>query len=257
MAERRLVGLALKVGPLGEHDRLLSLLSDTEGVTRLAVPGARRPKSSLAAAAPLTLLELQVGGRSGLARVRQLRVQRSFSTLGRGLETLAAAQALCDLCLQIAASDPVEGLLSMLLLHLERLEQHRSSTDLVLASTVQACVHLLTLGGYGLPLQSCCLSGQPLDPPLGRWDWRCSLLAEDGFAIDAQPGAAMTLNPSELALLQRLTRPDLPRRRDGDLMGPVEVWLRLLAVVERWVATHLNRRSRALAMLRESLLTGT
>ena len=60
MAERRLTGLALKVGPLGEHDRLLSLLSDAEGVSRFAVPGARRPKSSLAAAAPLTLLELQV-----------------------------------------------------------------------------------------------------------------------------------------------------------------------------------------------------
>ena len=49
MAERRLTGLALKVGPLGEHDRLLSLLSDAEGVSRFAVPGARRPKSSLAA----------------------------------------------------------------------------------------------------------------------------------------------------------------------------------------------------------------
>ena len=257
MAERRLEGLALKVGPLGEHDRLLSLLSESEGVTRLAVPGARRPKSSLAAAAPLTLLQLQVGGRSGLPRVRQLRVLRSFSELGRQLESLSAAQALCDLCLQIAAQDPVEGLLAMLLLHLERLEQRAQSPDLVLAGTVQACVHLLTLGGYGLPLQSCCLTGEPLDPPLGQWEWRCSLLPEDGFAIDAQPGAALTMNPSELALLQRLIRPDLPRRRDGELMGPPGVWLRLLAVVERWIGVHLNRRSRALAMLRESLLTGT
>ena len=254
MAERRLEGLALKVGPLGEHDRLLSLLSESEGVTRLAVPGARRPKSSLAAAAPLTLLQLQVGGRSGLPRVRQLRVLRSFSELGRQLESLSAAQALCDLCLQIAAQDPVEGLLAMLLLHLERLEQRAQSPDLVLAGTVQACVHLLTLGGYGLPLQSCCLTGKPLDPPLGQWEWRCSLLPEDGFAIDAQPGAALTMNPSELALLQRLTRPDIPRRRDGELMGPQAAWLRLLAVVERWVGVHLNRRSRALAMFRESLL---
>jgi DNA repair protein RecO (recombination protein O) len=86
VADRRLEGLALKVGPLGENDRLLSLLSDAEGLTRFAVPGARRPKSSLAAAAPLTLLELQVGGRSGLGRVRQLRVLRSFSRLGKRLE---------------------------------------------------------------------------------------------------------------------------------------------------------------------------
>ena len=51
--EKRLQGLALKVGPLGEHDRLLTLLSDEAGVVRLAVPGARRPRSSLAAAVPL------------------------------------------------------------------------------------------------------------------------------------------------------------------------------------------------------------
>ena len=101
MGERRLEGLVLKVGPLGDHDRLLTLLSDDEGITRLAVPGARRPKSSLAAAAPLTLLELQVGGRSGLARVRQLRIQRSFSRLGLRLETLAASQGLSDLCLRL------------------------------------------------------------------------------------------------------------------------------------------------------------
>jgi len=255
MGERRLQGLVLKVGPLGEHDRLLSLLSDAEGVTRLAVPGARRPKSSLAAAAPLTLLELQIGGRSGLARVRQLRVERSFSRLGRRLETLAAAQALCDLCLQLAADDPIDGLLSTVLLHLERLEQYSEDSSLVLASAVQASVHLLTLGGYGLPWQTCCLSGAPLNPPLGRWEWRCSLLPEDGFAINSQPGAAITLNPSELALLQRLTRADLPRRQSGELMGPQPVWLRLLAVVEIWIRTHLGRRSRALAMLRETLQT--
>lgn len=256
MGERRLEGLALKVGPLGEHDRLLSLLSDAEGVTRLAVPGARRPKSSLAATAPLTLMELQVGGRSGLARVRQLRVLRSFSRLGERLETLSAAQAFCELCLQIAADDPVEGLLSMLLLHLERLERHGDDSDLVLAGAVQACIHLLTLGGYGLPLQTCCITGNPLDPPLGQWDWRCSLLPQDGFAIDEQPGAAIQLNPSELALLQRLTRAELPRRRDGELMGPPAVWRRLLRVVEIWSRTHLNRPSKALAMLRETLLAG-
>ena len=52
-------GLPLKIGPLGENDRLITLLSDEEGLTRLAVPGARRPRSNLAAALPLNLLEIQ------------------------------------------------------------------------------------------------------------------------------------------------------------------------------------------------------
>ena len=51
--ELRLEGLVLSSTALGECDRLLTLLSGQEGVTRLAVPGARRPRSSLAAAVPM------------------------------------------------------------------------------------------------------------------------------------------------------------------------------------------------------------
>ena len=43
----------------------------------------------------------------------------------------------------------------------------------------------------------------------------------------------MTLNASEMALLQRLQGPALPRRPgNGDLMGPLRVWLRLLRLLE-------------------------
>ena len=163
--ERRIEGLALKVGPLGEHDRLLTLLSDDVGLIRLAVPGARKPRSSLAAAVPLTTLELQVGGRSGLLRVRQLRVQHNFGNVGQRLETLAAAQALSELSISmVAGDDPVPGMLSAVLMHLKRLEQlsrrppgaetglsEDERVDRSLATLVQACVHLLALGGYGDP----------------------------------------------------------------------------------------------------------
>jgi len=72
LAEQVLEGLVMQCRPLGENDRLLTLLSEAEGMVRLAVPGARRPRSSLAAAVPLTLLRLQAGGRGELKRVRQL-----------------------------------------------------------------------------------------------------------------------------------------------------------------------------------------
>ena len=81
----------MRSSPLGESDRLITVLSNEEGLIRLAAPGARKPKSSLAAAVPLAVLSLQVGGRSGLKRVRQLRVLRNFSHLAERLETLAAA----------------------------------------------------------------------------------------------------------------------------------------------------------------------
>ena len=260
--ERRLQGLSLKVGPLGEHDRLLTLLSEQEGLIRLAVPGARRPKSSLAASVPLTMLELQVSGRRGLARVRQLKVLRSFNGVGKQLESLAAAQALAELSLMlIAGEDPQPGLLSTVLLHLERIERLGQVTppepDATMASCIQACVHLLALGGYGLPVQECCRTGVPLDPPIGKWDWRCSLMPEEGFAIGSQPGSVLQLNPSELALFQRLLQPSLPRRRDGALMGPQVVWLKLMAIVECWIQSHLSGNLKALKMLRKSLSHST
>ena len=252
--EQRLEGLVLRSSPLGESDRLLTVLSAHEGLTRLAAPGARKPKSSLAAAVPLALLSLQVGGRSGLRRVRQLRVLRNFSALAERLETLAAAQGLAELTLQLVPTGAaVEGVLDDLLLQLNRLElvvKERQGSLEALAIAVQGAVHLLALGGYALPLAHCCRSGEPLEPPIGNWEWRCSLVPSEGLAIGAIAGARVVLNASELALLQRLLRPHLPRRRDGELMGPEGVWLHLLDLVESWCSEHLGRRPRAFKLLR-------
>ena len=254
MPEQRLEGLALSCRPLGEHDRLLTLLSETEGLTRLAVPGARRPKSSLAAAVPLAHLRLQVGGRRGLRRVRQLQVLRNYSGLAQRLETLAAAQALAELCLRLVPAElACPGILPDLLAQLGRLEAvvvERSHRREALAIGVQGSVHLLALGGYALPLRHCSRSGALLEPPLGDWSWRCSLLPGEGLAIGAVAGARVVLNASELALLQRLPRAALPRRRDGELLGPEPVWLHLLDLVESWCGEHLGQRPRAFRLLR-------
>ena len=66
----------------------------------------------------------------------------------------------------------------------------------------------------------------------------------------------MVLNASELALLQRLLRPALPRKRDGELMGPERVWLRLLQLLELWCREHLNRSARSWRMLRQCFSDG-
>ncbi|MFZ9567683.1 MAG: DNA repair protein RecO C-terminal domain-containing protein, partial [Vulcanococcus sp.] len=92
--------------------------------------------------------------------------------------------------------------------------------------------------------------------PLGNWDWRCSLLPSEGFVIGAIPGAQLVLNASELALLQRLLRPALPRKRDGELMGPEAVWLRLLQLLELWCREHLGRSARSWRLLRQCFNDG-
>ncbi|MFN6337361.1 MAG: DNA repair protein RecO [Cyanobacteriota bacterium] len=254
--ERLLEGVGLRCTALGESDRLLTLLTEEEGLIRLAVPGARKPRSRLAAALPLAHLRLQVGG-GNLPRVRQLRLVRGFNGLGERLDTLAAAQALAELCLRLVPSGaPSPGWPSMLLAHLGRLDGvvlEASERVEAVAIAVQGCVHLLALGGYALPLRHCARTGAPLDPPLGDWTWRCSLLPAEGLATGAVAGAALMLNASELALLQRLPRAGTPRSRDGSLLGPETVWLHLLALVEVWCDEHLGSRPRAFRLLRASV----
>ena len=254
--DRKIQGLSLKVGPLGENDRLLTLLSAEEGIIRIAIPGARRPKSPLAATSALTFLELQIGGKSNLRRARQIKVLKSFSQLGERLETLAAAQSLIELSLLLVGqNDPQPEILKTLLFHLERLEQPSIEHLEILANCVQSCVHLLALGGYGLPVQKCFSSGNSLNPPIGNWDWVCSLITDEGFAIGRLPAAAITLNASELALLQRLLHAPLPLKKSGELLGPFTVWMKLLQVVELWIEAHLNRKLNALKLLKDSVVS--
>ncbi len=256
---QRVKGLSLKVGPLGENDRLLTILSEENGISRLAIPGARRPKSRLGATSPFNLLDLHIVGKKNLKRVTQIKILKSYANLGKHLETLSAAQAISELIMiMVGNEDPQKDLLKLVLIHLNRLDElHKTEFEPLqaLAISVQSCIHLLALGGYCLPLENCCHSGSKLIPPIGEWSWKCGFIPEEGFAIGAKPNASINLNPSELALLQRLLLGKLPFHSNGELLGPKNVWLKLLKIVEVWIETHLQRRITSLQMMREVIIS--
>ena len=256
---QRVKGLSLKVGPLGENDRLLTLLSEENGISRLAIPGARKPKSRLGATSPFNFLDLHIVGKKNLRRVTQIKILKSFGDLGKSIETLSAAQAISELIMiMVGNEDPQKDLLKLVLIHLNRLDNlNKTEFDSLeaLAISIQSCIHLLALGGYCLPLQNCCHSGSMLIPPIGEWSWKCSFIPEEGFAIGTMPNASTELNPSELALLQRLLLEKLPFHSNGTLLGPKHVWLKLLNVVEVWIETHLQKRITSLQMMREVLIS--
>jgi len=256
---QRIKGLSLKVGPLGENDRLLTILSEEKGISRLAIPGARKPKSRLGATSPFNFLDLHIVGKKNLKRVTQIKILKSYGDLGKSIETLSAAQAISELIMiMVGNEDPQKDLLKLVLIHLDRLNDlYKKEFDSLeaLAISVQSCMHLLTLGGYCLPLQNCCHSGSRLIPPIGEWSWKCSFIPEEGFAIGTIPNANTELNPSELALLQRLLQGKLPFHSNGKLLGPKNVWLKLLKIVEAWIETHLQRRITSLQMIREVIIS--
>ena len=253
--ESRLNGLCIKASPLGENDRLITILTDELGIIRLAAKGARRPKSSLAAAAPLTYLSLQIFGKRSLKSVRQIKILKSYCGLGKNIECLAAAQAITELTfLLVGNNDKQQNYLSCVLAHLDRIYRYEAleENDIkMLSMSIQSLIHLLAIGGINLPVHFCCKTGNPIIPPLGNWEWVCYFLPNEGFSTIEDVSSSLRINASELALLQRLLFPELPIKSNGELLGPKKVWLKILFILETWILTQLEKELSSLKMLRE------
>ena len=54
---------------------------------------------------------------------------------------------------------------------------------------------------------------------------RCQISVQ-GFAIGFLPDSKIQLNASELALFQRLIQENLPIKKNGDLIVPLDVWIK-------------------------------
>ncbi len=253
--ENKLKGLCIKATPLGENDRLITILSEEKGITRLAVPGARRPKSSLAAASPLNLLDLQVFGKKSLKTVRQLTIIKSYSGLGKNIESLAAAQAITELTFLLVGNDDTQyNYLPTVLAHLDRIYEYKftKENDLkMLAISTQSLMHLLAIGGLSLPIHFCCKTGKQINPPLGDWSWACYFIPNEGFSTLEEGPTILKINPSETALIQRLLFPKLPIKSNGELLGPKTVWIKILKIIFTWIAAQLGKELSSLKILQE------
>ena len=253
--ESRLEGLCIKASPLGENDRLITILTDDLGILRLAAPGARRPKSSLTSASPLTYLSMQIFGKRSLKSIRQIKIIKSYTGLGKNIETLAAAQAITELTfLLVGNNDKQQNYLSCVLAHLDRIylyEVPKEEDIKMLSMSIQSLIHLLAIGGINLPINHCCKTGLPIIPPLGDWKWECYYLPNEGFSTIEDSQSILKINASEVALLQRLLFPELPIKSNGELLGPKKVWLKILLIIETWISAQLDKELSSLKMMRE------
>ncbi len=241
----KLRGLCIKSTPLKEYDRLITILSEEQGITRLAVPGARKPKSSLSGASPLTFLDLQVYGKKSLKTVRQLKIIKSYAGLGKSIEFLAAAQSITELTfLLVGNNDSQNNYLSTVIAHLDRLYNYKNieGEDLqIFAMSIQSLIHLLAIGGLSLPIYYCCKTGKIIKPPVGNWEWHCFFNPNDGFSIEEDSNYCFKMNASEIALMQRLIFPELPIKSNGELLGPKKVWIKIMNILNLWIPAQLGK----------------
>jgi len=193
-------GINLKSIPLGEADRLVTILTREYGLIRAVAPGARKQKSKLAGRSGLFVVNqlLLAKGRS-LDKITQAETLASYPGFGKDLSKLAASQYLAELVLCYALSgQPQEELYELFNEHLRRLEQLPSQTDqhsgssFVLAHLSQGIFHLLALAGIAPQLQLCCLTQRSINPDFADPNWRI------GFSIEAGGTVSLALKQSEV-----------------------------------------------------------
>ena len=203
-------GINLKSMPLGEADRLVTVLTREFGLIRVVAPGARKQNSKLGGRSGLFVVnELLVAKGRSLDKITQAETLESYPGLSKDLGKLAASQYLAELVLCHALSEqPQEELYALLNEHLRRLEYlPKPSTDKlktasVLAHLSHGVFHLLALAGVAPQVQVCCVTQHSLKPDFTTPDWRV------GFSVDA--GGAVSLADNK-SVAQSLPRPVLAR----------------------------------------------
>jgi DNA repair protein RecO (recombination protein O) len=284
----RATGINLKSIPLGESDRILTILTREFGLIRAVATGARKPKSKLGGRSELFVVNdlLLSHGRS-LDKLSQAESLESYPRLSRDLAKLTVSQYWAEIILyQTPSHEPNVALFDLICQRLTDLVLCDSGIP-VLIHLVYGIAQLLNLAGVKPQLEHCCLSGQPvhaetigsgrvifsanaggvvlptdevmedqgrLNRP--RVQEQSSLYTQGENSKRGAGKATLTLSASELTLMQRLFQSQditpLTQPCPPELLmltNATPEWLKTEQVLRSYVQYHTERFIRSAALL--------
>jgi DNA repair protein RecO (recombination protein O) len=281
------IGINLKSAPLGESDRLLTILTEEYGLLRVVAPGSRKHKSSLGGRSSLFVVnQLLIAKGRSLDKVIQAESVESYPGLSQDLSKLTAGQYLAELVLYQALSEQSQSdLFHLIRQQLSQLEQ--APLSLILPCLTRSTFHLLAIAGLAPQVQSCCVTQQPISPNFTDPDWRIGFSTTAGglVSLSAPPPLDLSarLTATELQLLQQLPPPDradlpkgieielVPDRVSGRVIAPgshsvsdrsttymptaptplpnLESWLAVERVLRHYAQYHFDRPIRSAALI--------
>jgi DNA repair protein RecO (recombination protein O) len=246
-------GINLKSMPLGEADKILTILTREHGLIRAVASGSRKPKSKLGGRSELFVVnELLLSKGRSLDRLSQAESIESYPRLSRDLAKLTVGQYWAEVVLyQTPSHEPNEALFDLFCQRLTHLIACESGIP-VLIHLVYGVMQFLSLAGVAPQVDRCCVTGQLVIPEsMGNGKVMFSPAAggviltapeadittvqkSEGYALEPLQGSALgsdqnrssvkpnlftrnrphlTLSASELSLMQQLAL-------DDDLMTP-------------------------------------
>jgi DNA repair protein RecO (recombination protein O) len=95
-------GINLKSAPIGESDRVLTVLTREFGLIRAVAPGVHKQRSTIGGRSELFVVnELLIAKGRSLDKITQAETVQSHPGLSRNLGKLASAQYLAELALSL------------------------------------------------------------------------------------------------------------------------------------------------------------
>ncbi|MBD1910140.1 MULTISPECIES: DNA repair protein RecO [unclassified Leptolyngbya] len=155
-------GINLKGVPMGESDRLLTILTREYGLLRAVAPGSRKHESGLRGRSGLFVVnDLFLAKGRGLDKIIQADSLESFPKLSLDLRKLTAAQYLAELALYQALSEqPQHDLFDTLQASLSQLEQ--ADGEDILPLLVQGIMQMIRLAGVAPEVELCSVTRKPI-----------------------------------------------------------------------------------------------
>ena len=268
--EYRATGINLKGMPLGENDRLLTILTKEHGLIRAVAAGARKHRSAMAGRSGLFVVnDLQISVGRNMDRIKNAEVLQSFVGLGKTLAKLTAAQYLSELALmQALSAQPQEELFLVLVEHLNRIQDAENQN--VLALLNHGTYHLLAIAGFAPQVHSCCISQSPVIANREQQKWKAGFSIVGGGVInleitdhpnDGNPnddGAESSmseamhnrishyLTAAELLAMQELAQTDLT---DNILETNTTDWLAVERLLRAYAQYHFDRPIQSSALI--------
>ncbi len=227
-------GLIVREFHIGEADRFVTILTDTLGVIRASVRGARRVNSRSGASTRL----LSYASFS-LVKGREKYIidtavpERVFFASGGDVEQIALAQYFCELFAAVSPQEEAAPAYLQLLLNSLHLLEKGEQRDRIKAV---AELRLLSMAGYTPALNDCrCGTHQPpfsFDPVSGVLS--CASCARGG----------MPLSPTVLDAMRHIVSAENARLFSFRL--PEDACLQLAGISERFMSCQLSRSFKTL-----------
>jgi DNA repair protein RecO (recombination protein O) len=279
-------GINLKAQPLGESDKIVTILTQEFGLIRAVATGARKQNSSLGGRMGMFVVnELLISQGRNLDRITQAETIKTYPGLSKDLGKLAASQYLAEIVLCQALSElPQTELYELFNEHLQRLNDiPKTEIKCVVANLVQGVFQLLALAGLTPQVESCCLTQRLLTPDWTNPHWQVGFSIPSGgiICLDAwkslrkeieqgkwengEIAQSCASNPSYETVFHQQELPIISRRLNGkqlvmlQYLSETEIiqidaasdsgWLAVEQILRQYVQYHLGQPIRSATLI--------